>query len=55
MADNDSSAMTAIVAIIAIVVILGLGYYAMQMFRNNPPEGNTINVNIPVPGANNNY
>ena len=45
--------MTAIVAIIAIVVILGLGYYAVQMFGNNT-SGNSINVNIPLPGDNTN-
>jgi len=45
MSDNSSGGITAIVAIIAIVVILGVGYFIVQNNADN--SGGAINVEIP--------
>lgn len=41
--------MTAIVAIIAIVIILGVGYFVMQKYSAEP-TGTEINVQLPGGG-----
>ena len=46
MADNESSGMTAIVAIIAIVIIAGLGFFAYKNFLVTD-NGSTINLELP--------
>lgn len=47
MADNDSGGMTAIVAIIAIIVILGIGYFVFQSIGQDNETAPVIDVNIP--------
>jgi hypothetical protein len=47
MADNDSGGMTAIVAILAIIVILGIGYFVFQNIRQDAEPTSVIDVNIP--------
>lgn len=56
MADDNSSGMTAIVAIIAIIVILGLGYVVMRNLNGAPANGGgaTIDVDLPVGGNSSN-
>ena len=44
---DEGSGMTAIVAIIAIIVILGLGYLVFQNFVANDNSGETINIDLP--------
>lgn len=46
MADNDSSGITAIVAIIAIVVVLGVAYLVVQNMRGTSAQPAGINVNL---------
>jgi hypothetical protein len=49
MADTDNSGMTAIVAIIAIVVILGIGYVIYARSAGAPVnDGTSINLNLPT-------
>ncbi len=47
MADNDSGGMTAIVAILAIVVILGIGYFVFQSVGQDNETNPVIDVEIP--------
>lgn len=46
MSDNGSGGMTAIVAIIAIVVILGIGYFFMQNYMGD--TNGSINIELPT-------
>lgn len=42
--------MSAVVAIVAIIAILIIGYFAVQMFNGNAPSpANGINVNVTPP------
>lgn len=50
MADN-SSGMTAIVAIVAIVIILAIGYFVAQRFMTDTPTDEPIiDVTLPTDG-----
>lgn len=40
--------MTAIVAIVAIVIILAIGYFVAQRFMVDNTDGTTIDVNLPA-------
>ncbi len=44
--DSSSSAMTMLVAIIAIVVIAGVGYFVVRSMNGNASDA-TINVDLP--------
>lgn len=46
MSDNGSGGMTAIVAIVAIVIILGVGYFVMQNYAGET-ETPIIDINVP--------
>lgn len=47
MSDNGSGGMTAIVAIVAIVLILGVGYFVMQNFTNENEPNPIIDIELP--------
>ncbi len=47
MSDGESGGMTAIVAIVAIIVILGVGYVLFQNYFVQD-SGSTINVELPT-------
>ncbi len=52
MADNGSG-MNAIVAIVAVIVIAAVAYFAVTMFTNNGADnGPGINVNLGTDGGN---
>lgn len=50
MSDNDSGGMTAIVAIVAILVIVAVGYFIFQKYAAVPAadSGTTIDVDLPT-------
>lgn len=48
MTDSNSGGMTAIVAIVAIVIIIGLGFVAYQQYMGNQQQPGTINVELPT-------
>ncbi len=55
MAENDSGGMTAIVAIIAIIVILGIGFLIFKNMGGGAPAatgGGSIDVNLPAGDGN---
>ncbi len=47
MSDNASSGMTAIVAIVAIVIVAGLGFFAYKNFIAKDDGGASINLELP--------
>jgi hypothetical protein len=52
MADSSSGGMTAIVAIVAIILILGVGFFVFRGAVDNGGNGGpSINVDVPTPGA----
>ncbi len=48
MSDQQSNAMTAIVAILAIVVIVCLGYMFARKYMIAEPQGTTIQLDLPA-------
>lgn len=48
MSDSDSGGMTAVVAIVAIVVILGIGFFLFQRFAGQENAGPSVNVELPT-------
>ena len=54
MADNDSSGMSAVVAITAIIAIVIIGYLVMRMLpamQGTPNDGNDASINIDLPDS----
>ena len=51
MADTDSGGMNAIVAVVAIIAILIIGYFVIQTMRGQNTGTQGIDVNVGIPGG----